>query len=161
MAVFAMTKFNYRTVMTANAMAGLNIPIINFKSNLVDNFVKGSLSLLSGTEVGIPTISIDYLPESWAFVQHISIFSCSKFLFKLFETFIKFTKLLSKLLVWGFHFILHFKHHCYSLREKCPYSELHWFRIFLYILRKSPYSVRMRENTDQNNSEYGHFLRSD
>ena len=26
------------------------------------------------------------------------------------------------------------------------------------ILRISPYSVRMRENTDQNNSEYGHFL---
>ena len=25
----------------------------------------------------------------------------------------------------------------------------------------SPYSVRMRENTDQNNSEYGHFSRSD
>ena len=24
-----------------------------------------------------------------------------------------------------------------------------------------PYSVRMRENTDQNNSKYGHFLRSD
>ena len=24
-----------------------------------------------------------------------------------------------------------------------------------------PYSVRMRKNTDQNNSEYGHFLRSD
>ena len=24
----------------------------------------------------------------------------------------------------------------------------------------SPYSVRKRENTDQNNSEYGHFLRS-
>ena len=24
----------------------------------------------------------------------------------------------------------------------------------------SPYSIRMRENTDQNNSEYGHFLRS-
>ena len=23
------------------------------------------------------------------------------------------------------------------------------------------YSVRMRENTDQNNSEYGHFLQSD
>ena len=29
------------------------------------------------------------------------------------------------------------------------------------ILRISPYSVRMRENTDQNNSEYGGFLRSD
>ena len=24
----------------------------------------------------------------------------------------------------------------------------------------SPYSVRMKENADQNNSEYGHFLRS-
>ena len=33
----------------------------------------------------------------------------------------------------------------YALREKCP----------------GLYSVRMRENTDENNSEYGHFLRSD
>ena len=30
-----------------------------------------------------------------------------------------------------------------------------------YNLDDSPYSVRMRENTDQNNSEYGHFPRSD
>ena len=30
----------------------------------------------------------------------------------------------------------------------------------LRILRISPYSVRMWENTDQNNSEYRHFLRS-
>ena len=29
------------------------------------------------------------------------------------------------------------------------------------ILSISPYSVRMRENADQNNSEYGHFLRSE
>ena len=28
------------------------------------------------------------------------------------------------------------------------------------ILRISPYSVRTRENTDHNNSEYGHFLHS-
>ena len=27
------------------------------------------------------------------------------------------------------------------------------------LLRKSPYSVRMRENIDQKNSEYGHFSR--
>ena len=27
------------------------------------------------------------------------------------------------------------------------------------LLRKSPYSVRMRENADQKNSEHGHFLR--
>ena len=27
-------------------------------------------------------------------------------------------------------------------------------------LRVSPYSVRMRENVDQNNSDYGHFLHS-
>ena len=25
---------------------------------------------------------------------------------------------------------------------------------------RTPYSVQMRENADQNNSEYGHFLRS-
>ena len=36
-----------------------------------------------------------------------------------------------------------------SLPEKCPYSELFW----------STFS-RIRENVDQNNSEYGHFLRS-
>ena len=29
------------------------------------------------------------------------------------------------------------------------------------IRRISPYSVRMRKNEDQNNSKYGHFLRSD
>ena len=53
------------------------------------------------------------------------------------------------------------------MRENCPYSELFW-SVFSLILteyreipRISPYSVRMRENTDQNNSEYGHFLRSE
>ena len=50
------------------------------------------------------------------------------------------------------------------LWEKCPYSELFWSAFFgirteyVEILRISPYSVRMRENADQNNSEYGHFL---
>ena len=53
-----------------------------------------------------------------------------------------------------------------TLRKKCPYSELFWFaysRIrteYGEILRISPYSNRMRKNVDQNNSEYGHFLRS-
>ena len=48
----------------------------------------------------------------------------------------------------------------------CPYSELFWSvfsRIpteYGEILLISPYSVRMRRNTDQNNSEHGHFLRS-
>ena len=43
------------------------------------------------------------------------------------------------------------------------YSELFWSifsRIrteYEEILRSSPYSVRMRENMDQNNSEHGHF----
>ena len=52
------------------------------------------------------------------------------------------------------------------LREKCPYSELFWstfarIRIeYGEILPISPYSVQMRENADQNNSEYGHFSRS-
>ena len=52
------------------------------------------------------------------------------------------------------------------LREKCLYSELLctvFSRIWTEygeILRISTYAVQMRENTDQNNSEYGHFLRS-
>ena len=53
-----------------------------------------------------------------------------------------------------------------ALREKCLYSELFWSafsRIWTEYgeMRSiSPYSVRMPENADQSNSEYGHFLRS-
>ena len=53
-----------------------------------------------------------------------------------------------------------------SLHETCLYSELFWSLFFCIrteygeILFISPYSVRMRENTGQNNSKYGHFLRS-
>ena len=52
------------------------------------------------------------------------------------------------------------------MRKKCPYSELFWSVFYLIrteygeIRSISPYSVKMRENVDQNNSEYGHFLRS-
>ena len=53
-----------------------------------------------------------------------------------------------------------------SLRKKFPYSELFW-SVFFHIWTEygkirsiSPYLVRMRENADQNNSEYGHFSRS-
>ena len=42
------------------------------------------------------------------------------------------------------------------LREKYPYSELFWS-----VRSISPHSVLMRENTNQNNSEYGHFLRNE
>ena len=54
-----------------------------------------------------------------------------------------------------------------TLRKKYPYSELFW-SVFSRIRTEngeirsiSPYSIRMRENTDQNNSEYEHFSRSD
>ena len=53
-----------------------------------------------------------------------------------------------------------------SLHGKCPQSEFFWSlfsRIrtkYGEILPNSPYSVQMRENTDQKNSEYGHFSRS-
>ena len=52
----------------------------------------------------------------------------------------------------------------FALREKRPYSELFWSAFsriqteYGEIFRISPYSVRMRENADQNNSKYGHFL---
>ena len=49
------------------------------------------------------------------------------------------------------------------LRKICRYSELFW-SVFYRIWTEygdmwsiSPYSVRMQENTDQNNSEYGKF----
>ena len=52
--------------------------------------------------------------------------------------------------IWYFH-------KYFSLRKKCPYSELFWSVFF-------PHSVRIRtecgKKTDQNNSEYGHFSRS-
>ena len=44
-----------------------------------------------------------------------------------------------------------------SLRKNCPYSDLFWF-VFSRII--SPYSVRMPENKEQNNSEHRHFSRS-
>ena len=52
-----------------------------------------------------------------------------------------------------------------SLRKKCPYPELFWSgysRIWNeYGESFSLLSVRIRENTDQNNSEYEHFSRND
>ena len=55
----------------------------------------------------------------------------------------------------------------YSLRKKCPYSELFLFMFsgiwieYGEIRSISPYSARMWESADQNNSEYGHFSLSD
>ena len=55
----------------------------------------------------------------------------------------------------------------HSLRKKCSYSELFWSAFsriqteYAEIRSISPYSVQMRENADQNNSEYGHFSRCD
>ena len=55
----------------------------------------------------------------------------------------------------------------HSLRKNCPYLELLW-SAFSRIRTEygetrniSPYLVRMRENAEQNNFEWGHFLRSD
>ena len=54
----------------------------------------------------------------------------------------------------------------FALRKKCPYSDLLW-SVFSHIrtkygqiLRISPYSIRMRKNTNQNHFKYGRFLRS-
>ena len=53
-----------------------------------------------------------------------------------------------------------------TVRESSPYSELFWsifsriWTEYRQILHIPPYFAQMRENTDQNNSEYGHFLRS-
>ena len=52
------------------------------------------------------------------------------------------------------------------LRKRCPYSEIFWSAFsgtwteYGEIRSISLYSVRMQENADQNDSEYGHFSRS-
>ena len=54
-------------------------------------------------------------------------------------------------------------HGASAVREKCPYSEFFWpmfSRIWTEYGDISPYSVRMRENRHQKNSEYGYFSRS-
>ena len=55
---------------------------------------------------------------------------------------------------------------CITLLKKCPHSEFFW-SVFSHLrtvygetLCISPYSAWMRENTDQKNSEYGHFSHS-
>ena len=46
--------------------------------------------------------------------------------------------------------------------QKLLIPEVLKLEIFILILPEySPYSVRLRENADQNNSEYGHLIRSD
>ena len=59
---------------------------------------------------------------------------------------------------------------CLSLRKKCPYSELFWSPFFLHFPAFelntehsifSPNAGKCGKNGDQNNSEYGHFLRSE
>ena len=65
------------------------------------------------------------------------------------------------------YYILNKLYIIYTLRKKCPYSELFWSAFSRFrneygeIIRISMYSVRIRENADQNNSEYGHFSCSD
>ena len=47
-----------------------------------------------------------------------------------------------------------------TLREKCPHLELFWSAFSRIWTEYGEICRQMRENVDQNNSEYGHFLRS-
>ena len=52
-----------------------------------------------------------------------------------------------------------------ALPKKCPFSDF-LASVFSrvrteYSVQMHPYSVRIRENADQNNSKYGHFSHSD
>ena len=46
------------------------------------------------------------------------------------------------------------------MREKSPYSEFFWSMFHAFVLNKLR-ARKTRENTDQKNFEYGHFLHSD
>ena len=54
---------------------------------------------------------------------------------------------------------LNLNYYSVTLRKKCQYSELFW-SAFSHIWTEYGEIVRMQENGDQNNSEYGHFSRS-
>ena len=52
-----------------------------------------------------------------------------------------------------------------ALRKKCPYSQLFWSAFFPHfpafgLSVFSPNAEKCGKNADQNNSEYGFFLRS-
>ena len=81
----------------------------------------------------------------------------------------KFSKLSSGYLLFTTNLpfpTLKYKQDWLTPRKMSPYSELFWcvfFRIWTEygeIRSISPYSVQMRENADQNNSEYRHFSHS-
>ena len=46
----------------------------------------------------------------------------------------------------------------FTLREKCPCSELFWSSFSRIRTEYGEIPVQIRENADQNNSEYGQFL---
>ena len=54
-----------------------------------------------------------------------------------------------------------------TLRKNCPNTEFFWSILSIIwtehgdVWSKSPYSVQMRENTDQKDSLFGYFSRSD
>ena len=107
------------------------------------------LNLVAGNQSSLFVSGIPPFPRSLLFIEKFSM--CFQF------------HLISKMR-YRIHQI--FSDISAFLCEKCPYPELFWFvfsRIrteYGEILRISPYSVQMQENMDQNNSEYGHFLRS-
>ena len=55
--------------------------------------------------------------------------------------------------------IVYYILYAFTLPEKCPYSEFSgpYFPAFGLNTERYLYSVRIRENADQKNSEYGHF----
>ena len=56
---------------------------------------------------------------------------------------------------WIYYLVLLF-----TPREKSPNRELFWSAFSCIRIGISPYSVQMQENSNQNNSKYGQFLRS-
>ena len=72
-------------------------------------------------------------------------------------------------MLWFFTFLLPLLLFCncfcylhHPLSKKCPNAEFSLVRIFpyYYLLRKSPYSVQIRETTDQKNLVFGNFSRT-
>ena len=110
----------------------------------------------------------------WRSTKFTNIFQFRKFYFAKnllpFDIWIKFSRNPSLRIIFKLSFSLKLSSlhtlQFRTLHRKFPYLELFWFAVscirteYGEILRISPYSVQMRENMDQNNSEYGHFSRN-
>ena len=141
------------------------LKIVDHKPN---NTPRQRCLLLSGCNFYCYSAPIDFsLPSPFKIAHHTVVLTtflrhCLSLSLFLFSDHGHFHLKSGSNLPYSFYFAYHIGRE--ALRQKCPYLELFWSVFsgiqteYGDILRTFPYSVRMQENKDQNNFEYGHLL---